>query len=146
MAVFPQDDAIAEHGGQFLFVDDGSTDATWAVLEGLCREDAQRFAARRPPATVRLRPCARASCTPSRLARTIVDVELLARLTEARRGTPLPPGEAEVYEWPLPDWRDVMGSNVKPWDFVKGLGGLARIYWCYLRPRELVQGLEAPLD
>jgi hypothetical protein len=57
-------------------------------------------------------------------------------------GSPLPQAEAAVYEWPLPEWHDVAGSKVKPWDFVKGLGGLAWIYWRYLRPRAPM----APLD
>jgi dolichyl-phosphate beta-glucosyltransferase len=61
--------------------------------------------------------------------RWLVDVELLARLIQARRGTPLPQARAVVYEWPLPEGRDVAGSKVKPWDFAKGLCGLVRIYW-----------------
>jgi dolichyl-phosphate beta-glucosyltransferase len=44
--------AGAEHAVRFLFVDDGSSDATWSVLEGLCREAPQRLAARRLPMNV----------------------------------------------------------------------------------------------
>jgi dolichyl-phosphate beta-glucosyltransferase len=36
--------AGAGHAVQFLFVDDGSTDGTWPVLEGLRQEDPRRFA------------------------------------------------------------------------------------------------------
>jgi dolichyl-phosphate beta-glucosyltransferase len=61
--------------------------------------------------------------------RWLIDVELLARLIQARRGTTLPPAEAVIYEFPLPEWHDVAGSKVKARDFVKGLCGLARIYW-----------------
>ena len=37
--------ACARHAIQFLFVDDGSSDGTWPVLEGFHREAPQRFAA-----------------------------------------------------------------------------------------------------
>jgi hypothetical protein len=43
----------------------------------------------------------------------------------------LPQAEDIIYEFPLPEWRDVAGSKVKAWDFAKGLCGLARIYWQY---------------
>jgi hypothetical protein len=65
--------------------------------------------------------------------RWLGDVELLARLIQARRGTALPPAEEVIYEFPLLEWHDVAGSKVKARDFVKGLCGLARIYWQYLR-------------
>jgi hypothetical protein len=58
-------------------------------------------------------------------------------LIQARRGTPLPQAETVVYECPLPEWRDVAGSKVKLWEFVKGLSGLAKVYWRYVRPRHL---------
>jgi dolichyl-phosphate beta-glucosyltransferase len=234
----------AGHLVQFLFVDDGSTDATWSVLEGLCQEAPQRFAARRLPFNVgkaeavrqgvlrafeagpdyvgdwdadlatplevipafcellddrpdlemvfgarvqllghtierkalwhyfgrvfataasvalglavydtqcgaklfRASPAIRSLFEEPFLTPWLVDVELLARLIQARRGTPLPQAEAVVYEWPLPEWHDVAGSKVKPWDFVKGLCGLARIYWRYLRPWAPMQGPRAPFD
>jgi hypothetical protein len=43
----------------------------------------------------------------------------------------LPQAEDIIYEFPLPEWRDVAGSKVKAWDFAKALCGLARIYWQY---------------
>jgi dolichyl-phosphate beta-glucosyltransferase len=55
----------------------------------------------------------------------------VARLIQARRGTALPQAEDIIYEFPLPEWRDVAGSKVKAWDFAKGLCSLARIYWQY---------------
>ena len=63
--------------------------------------------------------------------RWLGDVELLARLIQARRGTALPPAEEVIYEFPLLEWHDVAGSKVKARDFAKGLCGLARIYWQY---------------
>ena len=64
----------------------------------------------------------------------LFDVEIVARLIQARRGTTLPPAEAVIYEFPLLEWRDVAGSKVKAVDFVKSFFGLALIYWKYLRP------------
>jgi dolichyl-phosphate beta-glucosyltransferase len=64
--------------------------------------------------------------------RWLVDIEILARLIQTRRGTALPQAEDIIYELPLPEWRDVAGSKVKAWDFAKGLCGLAKIYWHYL--------------
>ena len=61
--------------------------------------------------------------------RWLLDVELLARLIQARRGTALPPVEHAIYEYPLDAWQEVSGSKVIPWDFMAGLGGLARIWW-----------------
>jgi glycosyltransferase involved in cell wall biosynthesis len=65
------------------------------------------------------------------LTRWLFDVELLARLIQARRGTRLPQVEDLVYEFPLHEWHDVAGSKVKPWDFVRAFFGLALIYWHY---------------
>jgi len=64
--------------------------------------------------------------------RWLGDIEIVARLIHARRGTALPQAEDIIYELPLPEWRDVAGSKVKAWDFAKGLCGLAMIYWHYL--------------
>jgi dolichyl-phosphate beta-glucosyltransferase len=71
------------------------------------------------------------------LTRWLFDVELLARLIQARRGTLLPQAEDIIYEFPLHEWQDVAGSKVKARDFVKAFFELARIYWHYLRPRLL---------
>lgn len=68
------------------------------------------------------------------LTRWLFDVEILARLLQARRGTQLPQAEDIVYEFPLYVWHDVAGSKVKARDFAKAFGGLARIYWHYMRP------------
>jgi hypothetical protein len=66
------------------------------------------------------------------LTRWLFDVEILARLIHARRGTRLPQVEDIVYEFPLHEWHDVAGSKVRPGDFVRALFGLAMIYWHYL--------------
>ena len=68
------------------------------------------------------------------VSRWIFDVEILARLIDARRGTELPPVGQLLYEQPLEQWRDIAGSRVKPADFFKAAGELATIYWRYLRP------------
>src|SRR5262245_56197012 len=40
----------------------------------------------------------------------IFDVEILARLIKARRGTELPQPEQTIYELPLTEWKDIPGS------------------------------------
>jgi glycosyltransferase involved in cell wall biosynthesis len=59
--------------------------------------------------------------------RWLLDVELVARMIQGRRGTPLPPVEEAIYEYALDVWRDMPGSKVTAWDVVKDLCGLARI-------------------
>jgi dolichyl-phosphate beta-glucosyltransferase len=68
------------------------------------------------------------------LTRWLFDVEILARLIRASRGTRLPQVEDIIYEFPLHEWHDVAGSKVRPWDFIKAFFGLAMIYWYYLLP------------
>lgn len=74
------------------------------------------------------------------LTRWIFDVEILARIEQARRGAASPPLRQIVYEFPLDRWQDVAGSSVKGGDFVKAAAELARIYWTYLR-----RGASTPL-
>jgi glycosyltransferase involved in cell wall biosynthesis len=64
----------------------------------------------------------------------IFDVELLARMKQARQVRRQPLLESAIYEFPLDSWRDVAGSNVKGRDFVKASFELAGICWTYLRP------------
>ena len=61
------------------------------------------------------------------------DVEIIARLMAARRGTSLPGADVAIYEIPLTRWRDVPGSKVVPTDFVVGLLEVLRIYRRYRR-------------
>jgi glycosyltransferase involved in cell wall biosynthesis len=74
------------------------------------------------------------------LTRWLFDVEILARLIQVRRGSRLPQVEDIIYEFPLPEWHDVAGSKVRPWDFVRAFFELATIYWHYLR---LLSGQES---
>jgi hypothetical protein len=63
--------------------------------------------------------------------RWLFDVELIARLGKRRADAG---GAARaIYEVPLPEWRDVPGSKVKPKDYLRGLGDLARIALRYGR-------------
>ncbi len=66
-------------------------------------------------------------------SRWIFDVEIIARLVKNRRGKKLPQPQEVVYEMPLTEWRDIRGSKVKPYDFVKAIIELARIYNHYIR-------------
>jgi glycosyltransferase involved in cell wall biosynthesis len=61
------------------------------------------------------------------LSRWIFDVEILARLVQARRGDELPPPSEVVYELPLHNWYDVKGSKLKPSDVFTVMGDLVRI-------------------
>jgi glycosyltransferase involved in cell wall biosynthesis len=65
------------------------------------------------------------------LSRWIFDVEILARLIQARRGKPLPQPEQVVYEFPLLEWRDVPGSKLTYGDFFRAGWELGRIYRGY---------------
>jgi glycosyltransferase involved in cell wall biosynthesis len=60
-------------------------------------------------------------------SRWIFDVEIVARLVAARRGTGRPQVDELVYEFPLHEWRDVAGSKVKPRDFARAFFELAAI-------------------
>jgi hypothetical protein len=61
----------------------------------------------------------------------IFDVELLARMLASLppEGT-LAPDEL-IHELPLDEWRDVAGSKVRPFDFVRAAGQLVQIYRRY---------------
>jgi hypothetical protein len=39
--------------------------------------------------------------------------------------------EKSIYEFPLPEWRDVAGSRVKPGDFLRAFFDVLRIYRKY---------------
>ena len=66
-------------------------------------------------------------------SRWIFDVEFLGRLLAwYRRQRPQAEGEA-FYEYPLPEWRDVAGSRVRPKDLVQAAVELATLYLRDLR-------------
>ena len=67
------------------------------------------------------------------ITRWLFDVEIIARLIKARRGTAMPQAEEVIYEYPLHEWRDVPGSKVKPKDFVVAFVELWAIWQRYLR-------------
>jgi len=60
-------------------------------------------------------------------SRWIFDVEILARFLELQKGTARKM-EDEIYEYPLPVWRDVAGSKVSPADFFRAFVELVTIY------------------
>ena len=64
-------------------------------------------------------------------SRWIFDVEILARLVQARRGKQLPQADEVIYEFPLLQWRDVPGSKLSYGDFIRAAWELARIYGRY---------------
>ena len=66
-------------------------------------------------------------------SRWIFDVEIIARLIQARRGKELPQAERVVYELPLMDWRDIPGSKLRYSDFARATWELTQIYNHYLR-------------
>ena len=65
-------------------------------------------------------------------SRWIFDVEILARLIQARRGKKLPQPQQVIYELPLLEWRDVPGSKLKCRDFFRAAWELSRIYTRYI--------------
>jgi dolichyl-phosphate beta-glucosyltransferase len=73
------------------------------------------------------------------ITRWIFDVEILARLIQSRGLNRRSAGKL-IYEFPLNEWRDVAGSKVKLWDFLKSFIGLGLIYWHYLAKRSGVKG------
>ncbi len=62
----------------------------------------------------------------------IFDVEIIARLIAARRGTSLPDAESVIYEYPLEQWCDVRGSKLRVVDYLITARDLLRIYRAYL--------------
>ena len=69
------------------------------------------------------------------ITKWIFDVEIIARLIHARRGTELPQAADVIYEFPLHVWHDVAGSKVKPTDFPRAIFETLRIRRKYLARR-----------
>ena len=63
----------------------------------------------------------------------VFDVEILARLIAARRGTDLPEVASAIYEYPLEQWCDVVGSKVGVADYLIAARDVLRIYRTYFR-------------
>jgi glycosyltransferase involved in cell wall biosynthesis len=68
-------------------------------------------------------------------SRWIFDVEIIARLIQARHRNKLSDAASVIYELPLTDWRDVSGSKLKAADFVRAAWELAKIHHRYLQRR-----------
>jgi dolichyl-phosphate beta-glucosyltransferase len=66
-------------------------------------------------------------------SRWVFDVEIIARFIRQRHYD-MKSVESSIYEFPLPEWRDVAGSRVKPGDFFKAFFDVLKIYGKY-RPR-----------
>jgi dolichyl-phosphate beta-glucosyltransferase len=60
-------------------------------------------------------------------SRWIFDVEIIARLIQARRGKELPKAADVIYEFPLAEWRDIPGSKLRYSDFLRAAWELNRI-------------------
>jgi len=63
-------------------------------------------------------------------SRWVFDVEIIARFIRQRRYE-MESVQASIYEFPLPEWRDVAGSRVKPGDFLKAFFDVVKIYSRY---------------
>jgi hypothetical protein len=69
-------------------------------------------------------------------SRWIFDVEIIARLIQARRGKESRQPEQVIYEVPLLAWKDIPGSKLKYSDFVRAAWELLRIRNRYLRNQQ----------
>jgi hypothetical protein len=65
------------------------------------------------------------------VTRWVFDVEIIARLIRARRGTAQPQPNEVIYEYSLETCVDVPGSKVRGLDFLRACAGLMRIYGRY---------------
>jgi glycosyltransferase involved in cell wall biosynthesis len=66
-------------------------------------------------------------------SRWIFDVEIIARLIQARRGKEFRQPEQVIYEVPLLDWKDIPGSKLRYSDFGRAAWELFRIRNRYFR-------------
>ena len=63
-------------------------------------------------------------------SRWVFDVEIIARFIRERRYD-MASVQSAIYEFPLPEWRDIAGSRVKPTDFFRAFFDVMRIYLRY---------------
>ena len=66
------------------------------------------------------------------LSSWIFDVEVIARILEIEKNLNSEEIGKIIYEYPLTEWRDVAGSNLKVKDFIKSIYELFRIYRIYI--------------
>ncbi len=71
------------------------------------------------------------------LTRWVFDVELIARLMQARRSMGARPVQESIYEITLRQWHDVAGSKLRARDFVTSGVELLRIYRHYSKDKEV---------
>lgn len=62
------------------------------------------------------------------------DVELLARFLWSDPADSIPDATRTIYEYPLPEWRDVGGSKLHAFDYPRAARDLLAIYFTYARP------------
>lgn len=67
------------------------------------------------------------------ISKWIFDVEIIARVRRARKGSDLPPVNRIIYEHPLMVWHDRKGSKLRYRDFIIVAIDLMRIYFKYMR-------------
>ena len=60
-------------------------------------------------------------------SRWIFDVDILARLIKISRAKKISQADRIIYEFPLTEWRDIAGSKVRFYDFIKAAWELYRI-------------------
>lgn len=63
-------------------------------------------------------------------SRWVFDVEIIARFIR-KRGYDMASVQSAIYEFPLPEWRDVAGSRVRPRDFLRAFFDVLKIYRNY---------------
>ena len=67
------------------------------------------------------------------ISRWIFDVEIIARLIQARRGQDTLQVDKIIHEIPLMEWRDIRGSKIKATDFLIAIFDILQIYYRYVR-------------
>jgi dolichyl-phosphate beta-glucosyltransferase len=70
-------------------------------------------------------------------SRWIFDVEIIARLIQARRSRDVKRAEDIIYEFPLREWRDIPESKVRYHDFFRAALELLWIHNAYFRKRTM---------
>ena len=84
------------------------------------------------PKIFRSSPLTRALFVDPFITNWVFDVEILARMVSATRGSSFPPVEEMVFELPLNEWADIAGSRVRPTDFFRAILEIYQIYRRYL--------------
>jgi dolichyl-phosphate beta-glucosyltransferase len=67
-------------------------------------------------------------------SRWIFDVEILARFINMTRDRGMPSADRLIYEFPLSQWKDIAGSKVRFYDFIRATWELCLIHRKYFGP------------